>query len=77
MQNKADDCRYCDDTPVFHAGFERRPAYPQYDGYGIYCGRMCDVCFKRKFRSDIMERYETDEPIWEEEEIGAPKYWNE
>jgi hypothetical protein len=24
----------------------------QYDNYGIYCGKMCDVCFKRKYRQD-------------------------
>jgi len=62
-RNKADECGYCDGKP--------RHAYPQFDGYGIYCGRMCDVCFRRKFRPDIMERYDADEPIEPEPEVGG------
>lgn len=29
-----------------------RPANEQYDAYGIYAGRHCDSCFRRKFRQD-------------------------
>lgn len=37
-----------------------------YDGYGIFLTYACDECEKKKlseFRSDIMERYDCDEPI--------------
>lgn len=37
-----------------------------YDGYGIYLCKACDECENRKlnsYRSDIMDRYETDENI--------------
>ena len=62
-------CKYCE---------ENRSAHEQYDGYGIYCGRMCDPCFKRRFRRDIMERYETDEPLDPEPEVGSGSwYWCE
>lgn len=29
-----------------------RDAYEQYDAYGIYAGKHCDDCFRRKFRQD-------------------------
>lgn len=38
----------------------------EYDGYGIPLCRVCEKCEKEKlsrFRSDIKERYECDEPI--------------
>ncbi len=41
----------------------------QYDGYGIFLCYTCDKCHKERmkgFRSDINERYETDEPIEED-----------
>jgi len=37
-----------------------------YDGYGIYLCKVCDDCEKKKlnnYRSDIMDRYDTDEDI--------------
>jgi len=37
-----------------------------YDGYGIYLCKACDECENRKlnsYRSDIMDRYDTDEDI--------------
>ena len=37
-----------------------------YDGYGIFMTYACDVCWEEKikgFRSDIFERYQTDEQI--------------
>lgn len=40
-----------------------------FDGHGIYLTRVCDKCRDEqlsKFRSDIFERYEADEPIEEE-----------
>lgn len=42
--------------------------YPSvtYDGYGIFMFYSCDKCHEaqlRKFRPDIFERYECDEPI--------------
>ena len=41
----------------------------QYDGYGIFLTYTCEKCEPEKmskFRSDIHERYEADEPIDEE-----------
>jgi hypothetical protein len=41
-------------------------AYPEYDGHGIFLDYMCDKCRKKKmskYRPDIMEAYECDEPI--------------
>lgn len=43
--------------------------YPLYDGYGIFLCYVCEKCEKQKlkeFRSDIMECYQTDEPIEED-----------
>ena len=40
------------------------------DGYGIELCKVCDKCEKEKlshYRSDIMERYDCDEPIEEDE----------
>jgi hypothetical protein len=40
--------------------------YPLKDGYGIFLTYTCHECEEQKlkgFRSDIMERYECDEPI--------------
>lgn len=42
--------------------------YPRalYDGYGIFLTYACEACECKKlarFRPDIMERYECDEPI--------------
>lgn len=48
------------------SGLERIPLY---DGYGIFLTYACARCEKqqlRKFRSDIHERYEADEPIDDE-----------
>lgn len=44
--------------------------YANYDGYGIFLTYVCEDCEKEKmneFRSDINERYETDEQIEEEQ----------
>ena len=44
--------------------------YAEYDGYGIFLCYTCVECRKRKlsrYRPDIFERYETDEPIEEDE----------
>jgi len=41
----------------------------EYDGRGIFLCYVCDRCEAEKlsrFRSDIRERYEADEPIEEE-----------
>ena len=62
------ECQHCDDDPE-HEG-PRRVAHLQHDGYGIPLGWMCEPCLRRRYRSDIMERYETDEPIEPEEEVG-------
>ena len=42
----------------------------EHDGYGIPLCRVCDSCEEQKmkrYRSDIKERYDTDEPIEPEE----------
>lgn len=42
---------------------------PAYDGYGIFLCYTCARCHEKsmlKYRPDIMERYEADEPIEEE-----------
>lgn len=42
------------------------PKYPLKDGHGIFLTYACDECRQEKlsgFRSDIMDRYECDEPI--------------
>jgi hypothetical protein len=42
------------------------PCWPLRDGYGIFLTYVCDRCIKAKreeFRSDILEQYDTDEPI--------------
>ncbi|MFZ8933222.1 MAG: hypothetical protein ACO2ZP_04920 [Bacteriovoracaceae bacterium] len=36
----------------------------QYDHYGIYAGKMCDQCFKEKYKQGP---YEHDEPLDEED----------
>ncbi len=44
-------------------------SWEEYDGYGIYLCRVCDKCEKEKlsrFRSDIRDRYETDDQIEED-----------
>lgn len=41
----------------------------QYDGHGIFLCNTCTKCHKEKmsrYRSDIHERYECDEPIEED-----------
>lgn len=43
-----------------------QPAWAEYDGYGIFLTYVCEKCERKKmaeFRSDIHERYETDEQI--------------
>jgi len=48
-------------------------AEPQFDGYGIFLCSACPKCEEQKlgkFRSDIFERYDTDEPI-------EPDYWSD
>jgi len=45
------------------SGLTRRRLY---DGYGIFLCYACDACEPLKlstYRSDIMERYDADEPI--------------
>jgi len=45
------------------------PRHANYDGYGIFLTYTCSRCEREKlkeFRSDIFDRYETDEPIDEE-----------
>jgi len=40
-----------------------------YDGYDIFLFYSCSKCFvekRRKYRADIFERYECDEPIEED-----------
>lgn len=42
------------------------------DGYGIFLCYACPKCHKeklKKFRPDIMERYQTDEPIEPDEDL--------
>lgn len=44
----------------------KEPRYALYDGYNIFLTYVCVKCHARKiarYRSDIMERYECDEPI--------------
>lgn len=48
-------------------------SYWQYDGYGIELCRTCEDCHDEKmkrYRPDIKERYETDEPIESEDGIS-------
>jgi len=45
------------------SGKERRALY---DGYGIFLTYVCDDCYetkRSKYRADIFEQYEADEPI--------------
>lgn len=45
------------------SGHER---YELRDGYGIFLTFACDICEEEKlshYRSDIMDRYDTDEQI--------------
>ena len=40
--------------------------YPLNDGYGIFLTYVCNECIDEKlkrYRPDIMERYQCDEPI--------------
>ena len=40
--------------------------YPIYDGYGIYLTKVCETCEPEavsRFREDIFESYDCDEPI--------------
>ena len=42
------------------------PPYALKDGYGYFLTYVCDHCVKEKrseFRTDIFERYDTDEPL--------------
>jgi hypothetical protein len=42
------------------------PCEAEYDGYGIFMFYFCSKCYDKKrskFRTDIFEQYETDEPI--------------
>lgn len=51
-------CPRCEDDPTIR--------WPICDGYGIYLCLVCEHCEEgslRKFRRDIMERYDADEPI--------------
>ncbi len=44
-------------------------ATPTRDGYGIFLCYTCEACYEKsmlKYRPDIMERYEADEPVDEE-----------
>lgn len=48
------------------SGLEREA---EYDGYGIFLTFVCDQCRAdkmKRFRDDIKERYECDEPIEED-----------
>lgn len=43
-----------------------KESWPVFDGHGIYLCRVCPDCEDDKlsrFRSDIFERYDCDEPI--------------
>jgi hypothetical protein len=43
-----------------------KESQPEFDGHGIYLFRACPKCYEEKisrFRPDILERYECDEPI--------------
>ncbi len=53
------------------SGLSRRA---QHDGHGIFLTFTCDACHKRRmseFRSDIRERYDTDETIEAEPYYGS------
>lgn len=42
------------------------PRHSVVDGYGIFLFYACDKCYDEKishYRRDIMQRYQTDEPI--------------
>lgn len=42
----------------------------RHDGHGIFLTYACDTCWPKKrdgFREDIMEKYEADEPIDDED----------
>lgn len=44
--------------------------WAEYDGYGIFLCYVCDLCVKQKmarYRPDIKEQYQADEPIEPEE----------
>jgi hypothetical protein len=60
------------------SGKQHRNAY---DGYGIYLCKVCDECENKKlsaYRSDIMDRYDADEPIDSDYSDGSDGYreWN-
>jgi hypothetical protein len=45
------------------SGYQR---HAKYDGHGIFLTYVCDKCEEEKmskYRSDIMEPYDTDEPL--------------
>lgn len=48
-----------------------KPTTTQVDGYGIFLCRTCPSCHAtkmRKYRSDIHDRYECDEPVYGEDD---------
>jgi cbb3-type cytochrome oxidase cytochrome c subunit len=50
---------------------QRAPA--RFDGYRIFLTYACDKCWPQKlktFRADIMQRYDTDEPIEQDDARG-------
>lgn len=43
--------------------------YPLKDGYGFFLTYVCDKCVgerRKEFRADIMDQYDTDEPLYED-----------
>jgi hypothetical protein len=46
--------------------YHRANKSAQYDGHGIFLTYTCPKCHRKKmasYRADILDRYETDEPI--------------
>lgn len=54
--------------PMCRCG-SRKDSTIHYDGHGIYLFRACEDCYEtkiRKYRPDILSRYDTDEQIEED-----------
>ena len=53
-------------TPVICDCNSGQFRFPLKDGYGIFLTYVCDKCIDKKlkrYRPDIMEQYQCDEPI--------------
>jgi hypothetical protein len=56
-KDKDFDGHKCDKCGYRLCKCEKQEAFEHRDGYGIFCGYMCDACFNKEYRSDIIENY--------------------